>query len=222
LSNIYLSSLPVGHTHEDIDAAFGTIADWFDRIFIHTPQEYAKQIKKSFNAEAGSYLNCEVEDVFLIPNYKLFLKDCIDVDYSRLHKDPWTQHQVRFEAVTISEFFPNGAKVTYRKFSSDKVVIIDKKPMIICRTDVGVKTGLEPKTVLSCWYPTPNLYSGRPVEGTYILNLIPSIPVTSTYMVPCDIVQGSRKVLEELRDRIFLEYDASQRRNEREEWKIFF
>ena len=60
-----------------------------------------------------------------------------------MHKREWTQHQYRFEAVTIDEgnYFPHGAKFTYRKYACDKVVVIDKKPILSCRTPVGILTG---------------------------------------------------------------------------------
>ena len=58
-------------------------------------------------------------------------------------KREWTQHQYRFEAVTIADdnYFPHGAKFTYRKYACDKVVVNDKKPILSCRTPVGILTG---------------------------------------------------------------------------------
>ena len=38
----------MGHTHEDIDACFGTIASWFDRTIIQTPQEYKLALEAAF------------------------------------------------------------------------------------------------------------------------------------------------------------------------------
>jgi hypothetical protein len=60
-----------------------------------------------------------------------------------MHKREWTQHQYRFEAVTIADdnYFPHGAKFTYRKYACYKVVVIDKKPILSCRTPVGILTG---------------------------------------------------------------------------------
>ena len=81
-------------------------------------------------------------DVFVVPNYQAFFEPAIDPHFGRTHKMEWTQHQYRFEAVTISDHFPNGVKFTYRKFSCDKVVVIDKKPIINCRTAVGILTGI--------------------------------------------------------------------------------
>ena len=86
-------------------------------------------------------MKCNVEDVFVVPNYQSFFGESIDKNFGRMHKREWTQHQYRFEAVTISSHFPGGAKFTYRKYASDKVVVIDKQPILSCRTPVGILTG---------------------------------------------------------------------------------
>ena len=140
VQKIILTRLPVGHTHEDIDACFGVIASWYGTHIVHTPDEYKAAIEEAFGAES-SKLKCKVVDVFVVPNYQAFFAPAIDPHFGRTHKMEWTQHQYRFEAVTISDHFPNGVKFTYRKFSCDKVVVIDKKPIINCRTPVGILTG---------------------------------------------------------------------------------
>ena len=99
---ILTSRLPVGHTHEDIDAYFGTIASWFQRNIIQTPQDYKQQIENAFDGSADSKMKCNVEDVFVVPNYQSFFGESIDKNFGRMHKRKWTQHQYRFEAVTIS------------------------------------------------------------------------------------------------------------------------
>ena len=142
VQKIVLTRLPVGHTHEDIDACFGVIASWYGRHIVHTPQEYAQALEDAFGAESSSSkLKCKVVDVLVVPNYQEFFASSIDTHFKRLHKMEWTQHQYRFEAVTLSNYFPTGVKFTYRKYSCDKVVIIDKKPIINCRTPVGILTG---------------------------------------------------------------------------------
>ena len=57
IAEAYLSRLPVGHTHEDIDGCFGTLASWFGNINIQTPQQYKEEIIKAFNGES-SKLKC--------------------------------------------------------------------------------------------------------------------------------------------------------------------
>ena len=132
--------LPVGHTHEDIDACFGTIATWFGTSIIQNPQEYKLAVEKAFSGE-GKKIKCCVNDVFVVSDYQSFFEDCIDTHFGRTHKLEWTQHQYCFEAVEISRLFPCGAKFTYRKYSSDKVVVINKKPALLCKTAIRRKTG---------------------------------------------------------------------------------
>ncbi len=62
-----LTRMPVGHTHEDIDACFGNIAVYFQRNIIQTPQDYMKQMEAAFNGSSNSKLKCSVEDVFVVP-----------------------------------------------------------------------------------------------------------------------------------------------------------
>ena len=64
---IILTRLPVGHTHEDIDACFGVIFEWFKKMNIHSPQDYKLKLQEAlkFNKNAP-----EVEDIFVTPDYK--------------------------------------------------------------------------------------------------------------------------------------------------------
>jgi hypothetical protein len=146
--------LPVGHTHEDIDASFGTIASWFDRNSIQTPQQYKAAIESAFKGgkgPKGSKLKVAVKDVFIVPDYQDFFGAAIDPHFGRLWKQEFTQHQLRFEAVKIDvvkNYFPFGAKFTYRKFCNDEVTLIDKKPILLCRTEVGRLTGRAPTVYL--------------------------------------------------------------------------
>jgi len=133
--------LPVGHTHEDIDACFGTIAHWFTKHIIQTPQKYKQQIEEAFKGGEHSNLKVKVVDVWTVPDYQAFFGRHIDISFGRLHKLKWTQHQYRFEAVVISDLFPLGAKFTYRKYCSDRVAIIEKKPVYLCKSRLGRLTG---------------------------------------------------------------------------------
>ena len=106
-----------------------------------TPDEYKEAIEKAFSGEDGKKLKCKVYDVFVVPNYQLFFEGSIDSSFGRVHKLEWTQHQYRFEAVSCSSLFPHGVKFTYRKFSSDRFVLIEKKAPLLCRNPIGRKTG---------------------------------------------------------------------------------
>lgn len=71
----------------------------------------------------------------------LFFGPFIDKHFGRLHKMEYTQLQLRFEAVPLCDLFPTGSKFTYKKYSNDKVIVIDKKPVLLCTSDVGRLTG---------------------------------------------------------------------------------
>ena len=125
--------------------------------------------------------------------------------------------------MTISNLFPHGVKFTYRKYCSDKVVLIEKKPILLCKTPVGKLTGmyyctftlssfmylyclnllgLEPVTGMSQWYPTPGLYVNRDVEGMYLLLSVPHLSREYRRLVPKALVQGCKSILEDLKLKI--------------------
>ena len=72
-TEIIFTRLPVGHTHEDIDAKFGVLWVHFRSIPVLSPQQYAKEIKAAFN-EGKNKIDVNVVDIFCVPEYKAFLK----------------------------------------------------------------------------------------------------------------------------------------------------
>jgi hypothetical protein len=163
--------MSLGHTHEDIDACFGSIKRVLSGKHIKTLQDFTDIIDKGFD---GNALTWTVVDVMVIPNYQKFLEGCI-LKIENLHKELQTQHQWRFEAVPVTPNFPLGCKTTYRAYSSDKVVEFEIKDKESCITPVGRATGLEPCTVKSKWQPQLDPTSKRRVEGIYILRSIPHL-----------------------------------------------
>lgn len=134
--------LPVGHTHEDIDACFGTLASWFaTESQILTPQEYKEKLEAKFGPTSSGAMKARVEDIFVVPDYEGFFAPAYDKDFGHTHKSEFTQHQWRFEAVEVSSLFPCGAKVTYQKYASEQVTIIEKMPKMLCTTSVGRRFG---------------------------------------------------------------------------------
>jgi hypothetical protein len=103
----------IGHTHEDIDACFGTLKKILRGKTILTLEEF-KQIVES--AMAWRTVKWHVRDVMIIPDYQKYLEPCIDNKLSKLHKEIQTQHQWRFEAVPMSPLFPLGCKTMYRAY----------------------------------------------------------------------------------------------------------
>lgn len=105
------------------------------------PVEYKEIVEASFGPDSGSNMRLRVEDIWVVPDFTSFFRPVIDKGLSTLHKEEWTQHQWRFEAVTISDYFPTGAKATYRKYCSEKVVILERKCKLRCVSKVGKLVG---------------------------------------------------------------------------------
>ena len=112
-----------------------------------------------------------------------------------MHKDIQTQHQWKFYAVPVGEFFPLGCKTTYRAYSADQVIEFVKQPKTKCLSKIGRYTGLEPFTVYCRWYPSAQCDPNRPgVEGLYLLTQLPTCPVAiGTFMTPAAFKPGSAK-----------------------------
>ena len=128
-----------------------------------------------------------------------YFHDLLSSGFSKMHKDIQTQHQWKFYAVPVSEFFPLGCKTTYRAYSADQVVEFVKQPKIKCLSKIGRYTGLEPVTVYCRWYPSSQCDPNRPgVEGLYLLTRLPSGPVAiGTFMVPAAFKIGSAKEIQD-------------------------
>lgn len=162
--------LPTGHTHEDIDALFGTIYKSFKSTPVETLEDYATTLKDAFKNASKYGFTASVEDVYCVPDYKAFLTPFIDKEFGKIHRffsilaylhkylKPTslicfrltdTQHHWRFESVENSSYFPFGCKTAYKAYSSDQVVEFEKKNREKCLTPIGKLTGLEPTTVSS-------------------------------------------------------------------------
>lgn len=79
--------------------------------------------------------------------------------------------------------------------------------------------GLEPKTVLSQWYPHRGLY-GRDVEGMHLLLEVPSIPSHQLKLSPKRLVPGCVKIFDELRSSINRHYNIDS--DDRKAWNEWF
>jgi hypothetical protein len=139
---VVYTRLPVGHTHEDIDAMFGHISVHCRNIVILTLTQFEKECKNAFD---GKLVDVDVEDVYIIPNFVGWLEGCISV--GRLHKESYTQHRWRFEAVETCAEFPFGVKTLYRAYASDRVIEIFKTEKSQCISRIGQLIGLEPVSV---------------------------------------------------------------------------
>ena len=75
-----LTRLPVGHTHEDIDAVFGKIWKFIDGQAVLTPPAYERALKF---AMAQREVDICIEDVLCVPDYKSYMEPYIDKDLTR-------------------------------------------------------------------------------------------------------------------------------------------
>ena len=80
--------------------------------------------------------------------------------------------------------------------------------------------GLEPKTVLSQWYPTANLYPNRPHEGMYLLRNLPGVEFHVIKLPPKPLVIGCKKIFDDLRVKINKHYKITD--INRDKWNEWF
>lgn len=210
---IYYTRLPVGHTHEDIDACFALIWNWFKKVSISTPQQYKDELEAALR---DSKVPTKVVDIFVVPEYKKFLLPHIDTEIGYLHRLEDTQHQWRFEAVPVhTVHFPLGVKTTYRAYASDQIVKIRKLPKLQCISRDGCLTGLEACTVLVRWEPAFNPLKGQMVEGTFLLKTLPGILLTES-LSAAPFVPGSADHINETVQAAFSKWIVGT--PEREKW----
>lgn len=170
--SIYYTRLPVGHTHEDIDACFGLIWNWFKTKSIHDPDEYKRELEL---AMGDSRIPTNVIDVYALPDYKLFFLPFLDKSLSHLHKEEDAKLQWHFKAVKISNQFPLGVKTMYRSFASDQVVILRQVTKSQAVSNLGRFTGSEPYTVLVRWEPTNDTNFIPTPAGMNLLTKMPKL-----------------------------------------------
>lgn len=72
---VVLTRLPVGHTHEDIDSKFALIWKRVRNSFVLTPVQYEKAINEALTT---SKMTCTVHDLFIIPDYVLYISPHLD------------------------------------------------------------------------------------------------------------------------------------------------
>jgi hypothetical protein len=123
---VVITRLPVGHTHEDIDSKFAFIWKKVRNAFVLTPAQYAAEI---IDALTTNKMKCNVHDIFIVPDYSTYISPCIDPKLGRYCKNvngnDWNQLQFTFTSVNMSDSFPLGVKMTYRKYSQNEVALIE-------------------------------------------------------------------------------------------------
>jgi hypothetical protein len=195
---IVLTRLPVGHTHEDIDSKFALIWKLIRGKFVITPQQYAAAVSTALTTPR---LQCNVHDIFAIPDYDKYISPYIDkqlaryffktlvivlivcIRYAKRSRTgmDWTQLQWTFESVPVSDYFPCGVRTKYRKYSADEVIQIVPNADTPGGYDIF---DLEIKDY-------PAAFDDQP-EGMHVLERLPN---EADEFVPNAFVQGSRQVL---------------------------
>lgn len=200
---MYLTRLPVGHTHEDIDARFGTIWDHVRLLTINTPNSYKDQLRASFPQSDDDH--CAVIDIFWVPDYKAFFQPFIDCNLSHYSKLEDTKLQWHFEKTEDLQF-PLGVKSTYRAFARDSVILIYDRVDIPREklSYTGVNTGLQAVEAIIRWEPRNETTSV--LEGQFQLVARPEQPLISQ-----GLVKGSKADLDKTMNavKLYFKRDSS-------------
>jgi hypothetical protein len=188
LKQLVLTRLPVGHTHENIDAKFAKIWVRVRQQHVATMSAYKKLIEEALSGNDCQPI--EVVDIFAIPDYFSYLKPCIDIKFGRYCKTKWTQLQWKFEQHAICDDFPLGVKSSYRAYCADRVKEIT--------TDHEKRFGFKCQDVSVKWFPEAT--ESEPA-GMYLLQRLPTGILKAE-----SFVEGSRKELERVVSRIQSHY----------------
>jgi hypothetical protein len=177
---VVLTRLMVGHTHEDIDSKFGILWKKIRHKYVYTPQQYNTKIINSLSTKKRE---CEVIDVFAVPDFKKLLDDYVDPSFRAQSKCEKTQLQWSFEACTPDDYFKNGVKVFYRAYCADEVCQIIE--------DNTKQCGVEAKVCDVFDFPVRDEKDGILVDGMTVLQSLPSKKPD-----PYPFVPNSREILD--------------------------
>ena len=86
-----------------------------------TPQIYAKLLALACKNKAKSV---DVVDIWDVPDYQAYFDGFINPNLGSYAKGKWSQLQIIFIAVDISEKYPVGVKVSHRAYSCDRVKLL--------------------------------------------------------------------------------------------------
>ena len=178
-----LTRLPVGHTHEDIDAKFAKIWVAVRGEFCATMEAYRKKIEAALTSKQAPV---KVVDIFVVPDYVSYLSPCMDNKFGRYCKTTWTQLQWKFECVEVCDDFPLGVKTSYRTFCADRV-----KEIV---TDHKEKYGFQCQDVQVQWFPEA---TETAPAGMYLLQSIPTGEIK-----PEAFIEKSRAELDRIVSRV--------------------
>ena len=119
-----------------------------------------------------------VHDILSVPDYEGYLKDHLH-SFQRFAKGEWTQHQFFFDFIDNNPEYPNKVKLSYGKYSADKVVEIVRDP-----TQIGA-LGFRNLDIFT--YPLPE------EAPLFILKSLPTGP-----LIPQSFTEGSFKEFQQI------------------------
>ena len=215
---ILLSRLPVGHTHEDIDALFGHIWAAYRLKPCLTMSDYVEVVRRCF--AGNSKVEVDFDDVFVIPDYFTFLKPHND-KIKRWAKEELSVHQIHIYAVKADITSPLGYRMRYRDYCSDRVVLLKSVSKTDAATLIGQQTGLEPITHHVKWFPDDRNDLGMIGCGIFTLRRIP-VANPNTGIPPIDFQSNNIANLETTRSAIMNHSMFPATSEKRHEWDIWF
>lgn len=179
-SRIFMSRLPVGHTHEDIDARFGKLSQKIRHTMLLSPQKYAEAMETTFGSNAKTAYRAV--NVFHTPDFKALFEHNIDPAFGTYAKTEQTQLCWKYEAVPRSANFPLGCRTMYRAYASDMVYeLVPQDDPVIPDVPWSVK-----KTYVE-WEPRVHgreEMSTANFDGMHILQQFPAGPIMPAAFIP--------------------------------------
>ena len=220
IPEIYITRLPVGHTHEDIDAMFGVLWMSFRLKPCLTLNAYKQCILDCFSGDKSVEADCE--DIYIIPDYAKFIAPHCD-PLSRWAKEQLTVHQIHISICRESCYFPHGYFLQYRDYVSERVIELKAVEKTSAVTFTGHLTGIEPVTHHSKWFPDEDTYASenRPVAGIFNLKRIPYTDRIKGIR-PINFISDDITALEAVKQSIVSSKLFPALSPDREEWICWF
>lgn len=167
---ICLTRLPVGHTHEDIDAKFG-------RLWLHVRNKniLSPQLQEVYMRECFRSGLFDCKNIYFCADYKSLLEAHADPHFANYSKEETTQLAWKFEAVPRSRVFPLGVRTMYRAYAGETVYELQPDVVHCDFPEVPFKAAK-----LHCdWQPKAEgqIELGVPADGMSILQRLPVGPI---------------------------------------------
>ena len=162
--------MPVGHTHEDIDARFGTLSQHIREMNIYTPQALLSAIEDAFIGD------CKVTFVGAIYDYFNYYAAFIDHTLT-IKKEEYTVLGWRYQALTEEEKLANPAlldvAVNYKKVAQDLSVELREQNPLFDGDALSTAEIYYAVVFASKWMPCEATYVDEQFIGISILGKRP-------------------------------------------------